>query len=65
MQRSAQLSRFALGVEAIGDRQRFGVRFQDGVHLGIERSDPREIRRADRARRARAGPHRVLELRNG
>ena len=65
MQRSTNLARLALGVEAAGDPQRFRIRFQHGVNLGIERRDPREIRRANRLCRACPAPHRVLQLRDG
>ncbi len=65
MQRPAHMVHFALGVEPVGDGQRVRIRFEHRVELGIELGDAREIRRANGTRSARAGAHRVLELRDG
>ena len=65
MQRPAHVTRFALGVEAVGDRERVRIRFQHGAQPGIELGDAREIRGANGMRGARAGAHRVLQLRDG
>ncbi len=62
MQRSARATALALGIEAVGDRERLGVELDDLVQCRttIDRLDPSGVFTDQRSRRLLPGLHALL-----
>jgi hypothetical protein len=65
VQRTAHAVCLALRIEPVSGGKSVGIRFDHRVELGVELGDAGEVGCADRMGGARAGTHRVLQLRHG